>query len=176
MHQNSCMYYKLYIILFNFRQLCHTEGQFHIKQNPPPPQPIPTTHCTPIPTKSPGPHHPLTELCAQFWSLFHEQDHLVYQISFDRQKILRSVRITHAGSSSYIVLRFCLKFSPKFGPKFSPKFSLKFGPKFGLKFSPRFGPRLAQTLNGKFHNKISLAISPPPHSKWEISTNQSLVK
>ena len=139
-----------------------------------PPKPVPTTHCTPIPTKSPGPHHPLTELCAQFWSLFHEQDHLVYQISFDRQKILRSVRITHAGSSSYIVLRFCLKFSPKFGPKFSPKFGPKFSPKFGpkfslkfgLKFSPKFGPRLAQTLNGKFHNKISLAISPPPHSKW----------
>ena len=49
--------------------MSYREGQFHIKQTP-------TTPCNPIPTHPLDPHHPLAEICVQFWSLFHEQDHL----------------------------------------------------------------------------------------------------
>ena len=57
--------------------MSYREGQFHIKQTPhpsplgPPPPPVPHTH------PHPGPPPPLAEFCAQFMSLFHEQEHLV---------------------------------------------------------------------------------------------------
>ena len=55
--------------------MSYREGQFHIKQTPTPW--APTTPYTPIATHSLGPHHPLTEICVQFWSLFHEQNRLL---------------------------------------------------------------------------------------------------
>ena len=54
--KNSCMYYKLYSIIFNFRQLCDTWGQFYIKQNPhPPPEPPLYLHTHQLPGPLP-PH------------------------------------------------------------------------------------------------------------------------
>ena len=57
-----------------------------------------------------------------------------------------------------LYLRLCFRYSTRFCPRFCPRFWSRFCP------------------NGKFHNKIWLAISPSPHSKCQISTNHSLVK
>ena len=46
--------------------MSYREDQFDIKQTPP------STH-------------PLAEFCVQFWSLSHEQNHLVLSNAFDRQ-------------------------------------------------------------------------------------------
>ena len=63
--------------------MSYREGQFHIKQTPHPQ--TPGSPPPPVPPYQPTPssHHPLAEFCVQFWSLFHEQDHLV--LSNDRQ-------------------------------------------------------------------------------------------
>ena len=59
--------------------MSYREGQFHIRApNPHPPHNLdPPTPCNPIPTHPLDPHLPLAKFCVQFWSLFHEQDHLV---------------------------------------------------------------------------------------------------
>ena len=50
--------------------MSYREGHFDIEQSLGPPHPL-------LPLLDPDhPHHPVAEFYVQFWSLFHEQDHL----------------------------------------------------------------------------------------------------
>ena len=62
------MHKHKHIIIFNFRQLCHTE-RVHFISNKPPPVPAP----------------PPAVFYVQFCSLFHEQDHLLELHSMNNQ-------------------------------------------------------------------------------------------
>ena len=85
-HWKQFQVLQFYVIIFNIRQICHTERVNFISVIR---QPIPsrTSHpLDPLPLLDSSTPTTPTKFYVQFWSLFHEQDHLgLLNIPFDRQ-------------------------------------------------------------------------------------------